>query len=1223
MATSSTVTCSSCGEVGHRDARNKGCKNRSGRAKRGREEVTGESRGLGSQPSTRRIKKFFHQTWMKQATPAPSLVSTKEAEELCKIDPKARDHIKSITDQLGAIFQEEGISTEALTEADLFLLLLGDAPGKLVNWMNIKRNVDESLGLKDSPRVKEWELESFMAYFIFLSLTGAPKKIGYELLTLYVTRELSSMRGLLSLERYEELQQLLCGFRPFSEATSTAHKDVTDKAKLFSELDSMLGKASSRILLNPHIRITIDDRNLGTVSKSKPLNTYRPRKRHKNGAGSDACACSSTRCLVFQRLYDRSYSQKQVLEEMLKEISSTLGDDVSGVEVVLDRGYPSIELYQMCARLGFDLLVINDLEEQQGNPFLSSSAYKEKPRKYENRGWDADHDLLRVDSKFIVEDGPEFGQEILTAKKSLTKGSQRTVEAHAFAVREYGNHKAAKVTRFVSMLGSNPGLEEKLKSTYVYEPHPRLTQSVAENFLFYPSQQRDEDFICEFSDSDDDSNDDAAEEYDERDNNSDDDIMCCDDEEEKVQEDGANTRKTKKVRRKKVRRERLSNLESSGDDSSGNSSGGDSSGGDSSGGDSSGGTRKAKKVRRKKRRRERLSNLESSGDDSSCGDSSGGTRKTKKVRRKKVRRERLSNLESSGDDSSGGDSSGGDSSSGDSSDEDMPADIVDYNLLSGIDDGLNSREQIETILRERIVPLTCGQRCADWFVLRRFLVTGTTGHEIASDDPAARKILFGDATRGNEELHDMRSKASALFKSWFHVKKPFGSKANRAIITGNLNESAITAQLREMAWVDAIFEIGLVRSRRAGHEHLGCSADNIALIRHPSSHEKILLPVEMKTKATKRTIDIITKVATEHGSFIECVAGDKLWKRVVPTEYRSQVLQQAVVFESRYGLLCMATKKAISYCVLIEYPATVHKIWVKALEPASHLITWASDAYEGGNRPVIPVYFSSEQKAVIKSHLPMWFALLDLLEKSDDTMLPIRGFRSLVQVYYSKGKQGVDGLDDYHEYFDSRAFNLPWEKKVLLHRIIDLAINAGILWRLFHTSRTDKPWRGVKDFLNRCSRFQSIQTVSYSLVKSLMRHAGNKAFHGSAANPEPTPQLTPEENAPVAPTFGEILTEEEAGKSRKLLGNRNVIKKANMLDVQRLRLSGNEHAEVDCAFKNGTCRLCGERAKKKCSFCGVVLHVKLRNSTNQRTTCWNQWHTNLQVKRRELPPKSK
>jgi hypothetical protein len=472
----------------------------------------------------------------------------------------------------------------------------------------------------------------------------------------------------------------------------------------------------------------------------------------------------------------------------------------------------------------------------------------------------------------------------------------------------------------------------------------------------------------------------------------------------------------------------------------------------------------------------------------------------------------------------------------------------------------------------------------------------------------------------------MRSKASALFKSWFHVKKPFGSKANRAIITGNLNESAITAQLREMAWVDAIFEIGLVRSRRVGHEHLGCSADNIALIRHPSSHENILLPVEMKTKATKRTIDIITKVATEHGSFIECVAGDELWKEVVPAEYRSQVLHQAVVFQSRYGLLCMATKKAISYCVLIEYPATVHKIWVKALEPASRLITWASDAYNKGgkNSPVIPAYFSSEQRAVIKSHLPMWFALLDLLEESDDTLLPIRGFRSLAQVYYSKGKQGVDGLDDYHEYFNTRAFNLPWEKKVVLHRIIDLAINAGILWRLFHTSRTDKPWRGVKDFLNRCSRFQGIQTVSYSLVKSLMRHAGNKSIHGSVATPEPTPQITPtpDENAPAAP-FGEILTEEEAEKIRKSLGNRFVIKKANMHDVQRLRLSENEHEEVDLgAVKNGTCRLCGERAKKKCSFCGVVLHVKLRNSTNQRTTCWNQWHSNLQVTRRELPPKS-
>lgn len=47
------------------------------------------------------------------------------------------------------------------------------------------------------------------------------------------------------------------------------------------------------------------------------------------------------------------------------------------------------------------------------------------------------------------------------------------------------------------------------------------------------------------------------------------------------------------------------------------------------------------------------------------------------------------------------------------------------------------------------------------------------------------------------------------------------------------------------------------------------------------------------------------------------------------------------------------------------------------------------------------------------------------------------------------------------------------------------------------------------------------------------------------------------------PTFGEILSEEEAKELRYFLGNRNIIKKANTSEAKSLRLSGNEHTEVD------------------------------------------------------------
>jgi len=52
-------------------------------------------------------------------------------------------------------------------------------------------------------------------------------------------------------------------------------------------------------------------------------------------------------------------------------------------------------------------------------------------------------------------------------------------------------------------------------------------------------------------------------------------------------------------------------------------------------------------------------------------------------------------------------------------------------------EALESRKNMEAILTNVCIPLTCWQHCADWFVCRQFLVTGTAAQKLALKDKEA------------------------------------------------------------------------------------------------------------------------------------------------------------------------------------------------------------------------------------------------------------------------------------------------------------------------------------------------------------------------------------------------------------------------------------------------------------------------------------------------------
>lgn len=109
---------------------------------------------------------------------------------------------------------------------------------------------------------------------------------------------------------------------------------------------------------------------------------------------------------------------------------------------------------------------------------------------------------------------------------------------------------------------------------------------------------------------------------------------------------------------------------------------------------------------------------------------------------------------------------------------------------------------VETALSEVCVPLTMGQRCADWFILHQFRVTGTNAGIIL-----ARSQLFLVAvglSMANETSELSSSEwFSKLYQSWF-----FHSVSTEAMKRGSANEGPVISCLRGMSVIMRVFDVG-------------------------------------------------------------------------------------------------------------------------------------------------------------------------------------------------------------------------------------------------------------------------------------------------------------------------------------------------------------------------------------------------------------------------------
>ncbi|GBG16336.1 Hypothetical Protein FCC1311_118112, partial [Hondaea fermentalgiana] len=242
------------------------------------------------------------------------------------------------------------------------------------------------------------------------------------------------------------------------------------------------------------------------------------------------------------------------------------------------------------------------------------------------------------------------------------------------------------------------------------------------------------------------------------------------------------------------------------------------------------------------------------------------------------------------------------------------------------------------------------------------MITGTTAHDIAKETSACRPYLFEDPARAKAVV-DLSSSAlsETLCKSWFHVKRGNESQRKRALLLGTLNETGIVAQLRKMTFVDAVFDIGLVQKK--GRPGLGVSADGIIIIRPPNSlsyAERVVAPLEIKTKVASRTLSESSHLGRKYGIYVHCIVGSPAWFDLVPKEHRGQLLHQASVFDVPFGVYCVGSTRKIMYVVLIQYPAHVRAKWLSAFEDVERrFLNWAYVDSSGSEAPSIPEYYTS------------------------------------------------------------------------------------------------------------------------------------------------------------------------------------------------------------------------------------------------------------------------
>ena len=246
---------------------------------------------------------------------------------------------------------------------------------------------------------------------------------------------------------------------------------------------------------------------------------------------------------------------------------------------------------------------------------------------------------------------------------------------------------------------------------------------------------------------------------------------------------------------------------------------------------------------------------------------------------------------------------------------------------------------------------------------------------------------------------------------------------------GTVNEGPVTNALSKTAGILALFECGLLSSRK--YPYLAVSPDGIALldlhkINASSFVERSTAVASVEIKTSVGEASSARRRSLSHGDWSVCAFGDRMFLEVVEKEHIAQLLHAQVVLDVQYCVYVCASENCIVSRMLVKVSQHLLDLSVLQLlsfEPILEIARSGQGSY--------PDDFPEEKAELLNERRTFWNVLYKhVVEKGP--LIPIKIFKHSSQTLYSKTKGGVDGLTQIRNILNTPSSSLPWEQKMVI-----------------------------------------------------------------------------------------------------------------------------------------------------------------------------------------------
>ena len=533
-----------------------------------------------------------------------------------------------------------------------------------------------------------------------------------------------------------------------------------------------------------------------------------------------------------------------------------------------------------------------------------------------------------------------------------------------------------------------------------------------------------------------------------------------------------------------------------------------------------------------------------------------------------------------------------------------------------------TKEFIESLLKQNCHPLTVGQRCADWFLMKSFRLTGTMVGVVLQK---CKDVVEMDGVIQKDLIE-------SCLDSWFGR-----FKSNTNMARGTSNEVPVALKFIQEDFVLDFFEVGLLQSKQ--HPFLGVSPDGVALINNASNINKVAC-VEIKTRVGDDSIRKATKAARDHGRVVNCAHNDEVFKKCVPSEHRSQVLHQAWVCGLDVGVY-VVSKVANNQGTLLQIVVATISQEAKAnhesnlVAIARPLLGWIYNevVLEKGflEDEDFPAWLRNDEecKEIFKTRSKLFFAYYKKIkvDGSFQPLMPVNLFKHATQHAYNKGKPGLDKNTEHERTIKLQDAKVSFETKHILRLIDAITVNG---WRAKQAVDVVKPMleadsvpstKQIKAKLWSSTLQDHKLQLAWDLLRELQLKRMNK--DNTVAGPVVgTVGPTNHEALEITNALNELRAKNKFPVKRYRVqafdednGTRKVLKKLRLHSSETIRHKSipipvseqNKEGRKPCALCSKTSKGLKRGTTRMCSVCEVALCRRTFGTDGE--TCHSKWHT--------------